>query len=314
MLLQKFLGRTLHTTRRFYAAGAGLEKSALSALRKKTGYTFANCKKALELHNNDISQAEKWLHEQAQSMGWSKATKVADRVTTQGLVGVLINGNRGAMVELNCETDFVARNDTFKRFVDHVSRIVLHYTDQTEFDGDIWKLGFDADALKNLETPQGGNLADHLALLIGAIGENASIRRALCFKVNNDLMLTGYAHPAPTNITTTQNITQVGKYGAIVAFRARDFEDLEVQKGICQQIVGMKPIKIGEYGKDKPAENKDDETCLIYQEYLLDADKTVGEVLKERGVDIVDYHRFECGEPSKRDLKDLLQAQQLNSN
>lgn len=73
-------------------------------------------------------------------MGWSKATKLADRVTTQGLVGVLVNDNRAAMVELNCETDFVARNETFKRFVDHVSRIVLHYTDQTEFDGDLWKV------------------------------------------------------------------------------------------------------------------------------------------------------------------------------
>lgn len=73
-------------------------------------------------------------------MGWSKATKLSDRVTTQGLVGILVSGNRGSMVELNCETDFVARNDTFKRFVDHVSRIVLHYTDLTEFDGDLWKV------------------------------------------------------------------------------------------------------------------------------------------------------------------------------
>lgn len=162
MLLYKIFARTIYTTRQLYNTGAGLEKSALSALRKKTGYTFANCKKALELHNNDVNevrererkteitnilidsystwQAEKWLNQQAQSLGWSKATKLADRVTTQGLVGVLVNGNRGAMVELNCETDFVARNDTFKRFVDYVSRIALHYTDQTEFDGDLWKV------------------------------------------------------------------------------------------------------------------------------------------------------------------------------
>ncbi|XP_030557407.1 elongation factor Ts, mitochondrial [Drosophila novamexicana] len=315
MLLQKFCARALHTTRQLCSAGAGLEKSALSTLRKKTGYTFANCKKALELHNNDVKQAEKWLHEQAQSLGWSKATKLSDRITTQGLVGVLVSGNRGAMVELNCETDFVARNDTFKRFVDHVSRIVLHYTDLTEFDGDLWKLGFDSDALRNLETPQGGSLADHLALLIGAMGENASIRRALCFKVNNDLRLAGYAHPAPTNVSTTQNITQVGKYGAIVAFRSQlEIDDPEVQKGICQQIVGMKPIKIGEYDKDMPAENKDDETCLIHQEYLLDADKTVGEVLRDNGISIIDYHRFECGEQTQRDLKEIMRAQQQNSN
>lgn len=166
-----------------------------------------------------------------------------------------------------------------------------------------------------METPQGGSLADHLALLIGAMGENASIRRALCFKVNNDLRLAGYAHPAPTNVSTTQNITQVGKYGAIVAFRSQhDVDDQEIQKGICQQIVGMKPLKVGEYGKDVPAENKDDETCLIHQEYLLDADKTVGEVLKENAIEIVDYHRFECGERTQRDIKEIIRAQQQKSN
>lgn len=85
-------------------------------------------------------QAEKWLHEQAQTLGWSKATKVADRATAHGLIGVLIRGNRGAMVELNCETDFVARNDTFKRFVDHVACMCLQYTDLTDFDGDLWKV------------------------------------------------------------------------------------------------------------------------------------------------------------------------------
>ncbi|XP_030383338.1 elongation factor Ts, mitochondrial [Scaptodrosophila lebanonensis] len=316
MLLQKFCMRALHTTRRLYSnsVGTGIEKSALAALRKKTGYTFANCKKALELHNNDINLAEKWLHEQAQSLGWTKATKVADRATTQGLIGVLINGNRGAMVELNCETDFVARNDTFKRFVDHVARICLHYTDMTEFDGDLWKLGFDADALKNLRTDEGRNLGDHLALLIGAMGENASIRRALCFKVNNDLQLVGYAHPAPVNVGTVEDITQVGKYGAIIAFRSAADLDVEFQKSMCQQIVGMKPKKIGEYDKDKPAENKDDETCLIHQEYLLDADRTVGEVLQENQVTIVDYHRFECGEQTERHIEDILQSKQQSSN
>lgn len=156
MLLQQF-ARAFHTTR---IALAGVEKSALASLRKKTGYTFANCKKALEKHNNDINavsikftvlyvfylqfffylQAEKWLHEQAQSLGWSKATKLAERTTAQGLVGVLIHGNIGAMVEVNCETDFVARNEHFKNFVDHVSRICAKYTETTDFDGDLWKV------------------------------------------------------------------------------------------------------------------------------------------------------------------------------
>ncbi|XP_068140479.1 elongation factor Ts, mitochondrial [Drosophila tropicalis] len=322
MFLQKLGMRRLHTTTKQLMAvtaagsgGGGLEKSALAALRKKTGYTFANCKKALELHQNDVDAAEKWLNEEAQTMGWTKATKVADRVTTQGLIGVLIRGNRGAMVELNCETDFVARNDTFKRFVDHVARICLCYTEMTEFDGDLWKLGFEADALKNLPTVEGRILADHLALLIGAVGENASIRRALCFKVDNGVRLAGYAHPAPTNVSTTEDITQVGKYGAIMAYRSEHrLQDIEFNKSICQQIVGMKPKKIGEYDKDKPSENKDEEPCLIHQEYLLDADKTVGEVLKEQAIDIIDYHRFECGEQTERHLDEITKAKEQQSS
>ncbi|EDW39778.1 GL15933 [Drosophila persimilis] len=317
MLLQKFYMRALHTTRMVYASGsgAGLEKSALSALRKKTGYTFANCKKALELHNNDVSEAEKWLHAQAQSLGWTKATKMADRATAQGLVGVLVRGNLGAMVELNCETDFVARNDVFKRFVDHVARICLQYTEAIEFDGDLWKLGYESEALRNLPTDKGRNLGDHLALLIGAVGENATIKRAICFKAKHDINLCGYAHPAPTNVGTTDDTTQVGKYGTIMAFRSDiKYPDYEFQKSICQQIVGLKPKKIGEYDKDKPVENKDDETCLIHQEYLLDADRTVGEILKEHETTVVDYHRYECGEATKGNLDEILRSREQSSN
>lgn len=80
------------------------------------------------------------MKEQAQSLGWSKATKLAERATAQGLVGVLVRGNIGAMVEVNCETDFVARNDNFKNFVDHVSRVCAQYTELTQFDGDLWKV------------------------------------------------------------------------------------------------------------------------------------------------------------------------------
>lgn len=305
MLLQQFT-RAFHTSR---IALASVEKSALSALRKKTGYTFANCKKALEKHNNDINLAEKWLNEQAQSLGWSKATKLAERATAQGLVGVLIHGNIGAMVEVNCETDFVARNEHFKNFVDHVSRICAKYTETTDFDGDLWKLGFEAEALKNLRMADGKTLGDHLALLIGTVGENASIKRAICFKTSNDLQLAGYAHPTSTNVAAAENTTQIGKYGTIVAFRG-SATDEELQKNLCQHIVGLNPLKIGEEGKDKPVANKDDETCLIHQEYLLDPERTVNEVLKENNVTIIDYQRYECGEATKNEL--LEQAELSN--
>ena len=290
-MLLKQATRVLHTTPRFFVA----EKGDLAALRKKTGYTIANCKKALKLHDNDNYLAEKWLNEQAQSMGWMKATKLEGRSTTQGLVGVLIRGNIGTMVEVNCETDFVARNEIFKTFVDQASRVCAKYTEMTEFDGDLWKLDLEADTLKNFKIEDGRTLGDQLALLIGTIDENAYIKRAICFKTNNELRLAGYAHPALPNSTSIVNTTSFGKYGAIIALRGSIIDD-ELQKNLCQHVIGLNPRRIGKVDKDEPVVNKDDEECLIYQEYLNNADKTVGEVLKENNLTIIDYKRFECGE------------------
>lgn len=120
--------RTL-TTRCFHLSSIvqAAEKSALAKLRKSTGYTFANCKKALELHNNDVDEAEKWLKEQAQAMGWSKANKLEGRATAQGLIGILIEKNIGALVEVNCETDFVARNNEFQAFVEKAANSCIKY-------------------------------------------------------------------------------------------------------------------------------------------------------------------------------------------
>lgn len=103
------------------------EKSLLATLRKKTGYTFTNCKKALEMHNNDLKLAETWLNQQAQSLGWSKATKLEGRQTTQGLIGVSVNNDDGVLVEVNCETDFVARNKEFQKMVEETARTCLDY-------------------------------------------------------------------------------------------------------------------------------------------------------------------------------------------
>lgn len=117
------VSRFFHTTKISFAG----EKSLLASLRKKTGYTFANCKKALEIHNNDLNLAETWLRQQAQELGWSKATKLEGRRTTQGLIGVAVRDNDGVLVEVNCETDFVARNAEFQKIVEETTRTCLNY-------------------------------------------------------------------------------------------------------------------------------------------------------------------------------------------
>lgn len=281
---------------RFYATA---EKSALAALRKKTGYTFANCKKALEMHGNDLAKAEQWLQEQAQAMGWSKATKLEGRNTTQGLIGILVRNNIGAMVEVNCETDFVARNQSFQKFVQTASAACVQYMDQVEADANLTKVGLNSEALKQIKLADGKSLGDHLALMIGTVGENASLNRAICYKAPENINLIGYVHPAPIE-EVPSDVPQFGKYGSILAYKQTASDsNAEVAKKVCQHVVGMKPTRIGDKSRDEPAKDKDEETCLIFQEYLADPSYTVAEVLEENNVEIADFQRFECGEKAK---------------
>ncbi|XP_075992641.1 elongation factor Ts, mitochondrial isoform X3 [Anticarsia gemmatalis] len=269
------------------------ESSLLAKLRKKTGYTIANCKKALEMHNNDSEKAETWLNEQAQAMGWAKATKLAGRTALQGLVAVKFDKGHGALVELNCETDFVAKNEKFHKMIEDATIACYNFAHtHMQAKGPITKMELDGEQLGNLTAEGGKKLSESLALFIGSVGENAILRRAECWKANNnDVRIAGYTHPAPA---TPADYT-AGKYGALVAYKqAGDTED--IGKQLCQHIVGMAPQKIGNKEKDEPAKNADDETCLIYQEYLLDPSYTVEEVLEQNKVEIIDYVRFSCGE------------------
>jgi elongation factor Ts len=110
--------------------------------------------------------------------------------------------------------------------------------------------------------------------------------------------LQGFAHPAPEKNQDYDSVI-FGKYGVIGAFNS-NMENTDhikqVHQKLCQHIIGMKPLKIGDKELDKPNEVKDDETCLIYQEYLLDPEQTIGEILEENNIKVIDFQRFECGE------------------
>lgn len=250
------------------------------------------------MHENDLTKAEKWLQEQAEAMGWSKATKLEGRNTSQGLVGVLVEKNIGALVEINCETDFVARNENFREFVEKASKACIDYvSDVKGSDGNVTKIALESDSLKNLKLDDGKPLSDHLALLIGKLGENTVIRRAICYKAAEAIKLFGITHPTPDTIEDGKVI--MGKYGTIAAFNSNtepSDEIRQVYRKICQHIVGMNPDKIGDAETDKPNEVKDEEKCLIFQEFILDSDMTIGEILQENNIKIIDFHRFECGE------------------
>ncbi|KAJ8952264.1 hypothetical protein NQ318_007431, partial [Aromia moschata] len=117
------------------------QKSLLATLRKKTGYTFANCKKALEMHDNNLNEAEAWLKEQAQALGWSKATKLEGRQTAR------------STHEVNCETDFVARNKEFQKIVEETTNTCLEYVKSHQKSQDvITKICLDTEQLKKLKS------------------------------------------------------------------------------------------------------------------------------------------------------------------
>lgn len=229
-------------------------------------------------------------------MGWSKATKLEGRSTQQGLVGVLIQKNIGALIEVNCETDFVARNDNFKQFVEMASQACTKYVQEIDA-SNITKIALEAESLKNLKLDDGKTLKDHLALMIGTVGENALLKRAICYKAPETVQLYGYTHPAPEAIVDGQLL--LGKYGTIAAFNSNVEHTPELQviyRKICQHIIGMNPQKIGDAENDKRNEVKDEEKCLIYQDFILDPEVTVGDILKENNIKIIDFQRFECGE------------------
>lgn len=134
--------------------------------------------------------------------------------------------------------------------------------------------------------------------MIGTVGENALLRRAACFKANDSLTLTGFAHPS-ASVSLVENESQLGRFGTIVALKSNALPSQELRKNICQHIVGMNPKKIGIKDSDQPNESKDDEDCLIFQEYLLDPTITVDQLLNENNVNVIDFQRFECGEQAQ---------------
>nr|XP_035112131.2 elongation factor Ts, mitochondrial isoform X6 [Callithrix jacchus] len=155
-------------------------KELLMKLRRKTGYSFVNCKKALETCGEDLKQAEIWLHKQAQKEGWSKAAKLQGRKTKEGLIGLLQEGNITVLVEVNCETDFVSRNLKFQQLVQQVALGTMMHCQNLKDQLSTYSKGFlNSSELSRL--PAGpdreGSLKDHLALAIdlhfqiGAVSE-----------------------------------------------------------------------------------------------------------------------------------------------
>src|SRR5687767_12343972 len=169
---------------------AEITAASVKELRERTGAGMMDCKKALSENNGDMEASVDWLR----AKGLSAAAKKAGRTAAEGLVGVAVEGTRGAVVEVNSETDFVAKNDQFQNFVRDVSKLVL-------------TTGSDIEALGNAAYPSGGTVTEALTNNIATIGENQSLRRAAVLEVNQGVIVS-YVHNAAA--------PNMGKIGVLV--------------------------------------------------------------------------------------------------
>ena len=199
---------------------AEITAAIVKELRERTGAGMMDCKKALGETNGDMEAAIDWLR----TKGLAAAAKKAGRTAAEGLVGVAVDGDKGAIVEVNSETDFVAKNEQFQEFVRTAAEITLG-------------TGSDIEALKEACWPAGGTVEEKLTSNIATIGENQSIRRAALLTVEQGV-ITSYVHNAAA--------PGLGKIGVLVALESEgDRAALEtLGKQLAMHIAAAAPLAL----------------------------------------------------------------------
>jgi elongation factor Ts len=173
---------------------SNISASSVKDLRERTGAGMMDCKKALTETNGDFEAALDWLR----AKGLSAAAKKAGRVASEGLVAAIIDDKVGAAIELNSETDFVARNDIFQTLISNIAKLSLRVDD--------------LEALKAAKMPSGKNVSDEIVEHVATIGENLSLRRMEKLFVNEGVVA-HYVHNAI--------VDNLGKIAVIVALESK---------------------------------------------------------------------------------------------
>jgi len=267
--------------------------SLVKELRERTGAGMMECKKALTENNGNIDAAAEWLRK----AGLAKADKKAGRVAADGRIAVAQDGGKAVLVEINSETDFVAKDTNFLAFAEAVAQAALASG------------AADVEALKAAKLASGETVEEARAAVIAKVGENVQVRRlALIDSANN---VAAYVHG--------------GRIGVLVEVKGGD---AELARGIAMHVAAMNPphikasdvpaefiakekeielAKMSEKDKAKPAEilekiisgkiNKIvNEVTLYGQPYVLDTNQSVEQVLKAAGAEVVRFERLAVGE------------------
>ncbi|MGD0192749.1 MAG: translation elongation factor Ts [Rhizomicrobium sp.] len=288
---------------------ANITSAMVKELRDKTGAGMMDCKAALEATSADLEAAVDWLRKK----GLAKAAKKAGRLAAEGLIGVAVKGDAGAVIEINSETDFVARNDQFKEFVKRAAELAL------ELEGDVEKL------VAHPVHGGGVTVQEHLTQLVAKIGENMSIRRASALAVSPGVVAS-YIHNAVA--------PDLGKMGVIVALRSTadpaklgalgkqiamhiaaaaplaltpeqlpaDVVERErnIQRDVARQ--SGKPDNVIEKMMEGRMRKFYEESVLLSQIFVIDQESSIAKVLEKAGkdfgasVEITGFYRFAVGE------------------
>ncbi|GAB3353796.1 translation elongation factor Ts [Lysobacter tyrosinilyticus] len=280
---------------------AEITASLVKELRERTGAGMMECKKALTENNGDIDASAEWLRKS----GLAKADKKASRVAAEGRVAVAQNGGKAVLVEINSETDFVAKDGNFVAFTDAVAQAALASG------------AADVEALKAVKLASGETVEETRAAAIAKLGENIQIRRMVTIDTANNVA--AYVHG--------------GKIGVLVEVKGGD---AELARGIAMHVAAMNPpynkaadvpadfvakekeielAKMSEKDKAKPAEILEkiisgkiakivNEVTLYGQPYVLNSDQTVEQAVKAAGADVVGFQRLVVGEGIEKVVED----------
>jgi len=270
-----------------------MNTSLIKELRDLSGAGLMDCKKALEASNNDIDEAIDYLRKK----GISKAAKKADRVAAEGLSTVVIDGNNASIVEVNCETDFVSKNEKFVNLVNKIAELIVKNDVKT------------MEEAMSLSTEE-GTLNDTIVNFTATIGEKISFRR--------------FARLSKTDSQNFGSYVHMG--GRIAVLTLLEGADEETAKDVSMHAAAMRPSYVKR--EDVPAEEVERETsvlkeqamnegkpaeiaekmvngrinkfykeiCLEEQDFVKDSDMTVGAFVKSKNGSIVNMVRFEVGE------------------
>jgi elongation factor Ts len=277
---------------------AEITASQVKELRERTGAGMMECKKALTENNGDIEAAADWLRK----TGLAKADKKASRIAAEGRIVAAQAEGKAVLVEINSETDFVAKDSNFLAFVDAVGQAAIDASD--------------IDALKNTKLASGETVEESRAAVIAKVGENVQVRRIA--RIDSANTLAAYVHG--------------GRIGVIVELKGGN---AELARGLAMHVAAMNPpyispahvpaefverekeialAQVKDTGKPQEILEKMiagkiaktiNEICLTGQAYVLDTNQTVEQALKAAGAEVVNFVRLAVGEGIEKQTDDF---------